>query len=88
MRERFIIENIMPNFAHITAQYRPKPFIYSTIENKVKKGALRFCVHSNIWLLNFNNVKYHPLQAYINVKTPSSLIFEPLVPARLGMTRH
>ncbi|MCG8624165.1 MAG: hypothetical protein MJE68_19500 [Proteobacteria bacterium] len=45
----------MPNFARITARYRPKSFISSAIENKVKKGALGFCAHSNLRLLSFND---------------------------------
>ena len=44
----------MPNFARITARYRPKPFISGAIENKVKKGALRFSMRSNLRLLSFN----------------------------------
>ena len=70
-----------PNFARtcITARYRPKPFTSGVIKNKVKKGALRFCACSNLRLLSFNDPEYRPLQACINVETPSSLIFEPRV---------
>ena len=74
------------NFARITARYRPKPFISGAIENKVKKGALRFCACSNLRLLSFNDPEYRPLQACLNVETLSSFIFEPLAPARLGVT--
>ena len=76
----------MPIFARVTARYRPKPFISGAIENKVKKGALRFCARSNLRLLSFNNPEYRPLQACLNVETPSSLILELLAPARLGVT--
>ena len=31
---------------------------------------------------------YRPLQAYFNVKTLASLIFEPFIPVRFGVTRH
>jgi hypothetical protein len=75
-----------PNFARITARYRPKPFISGAIENKVKTGALRFCARSNLRLLSFNDPEYQQLQACFNVEMPSLLIFEPLVPARLGVT--
>ena len=75
-----------PNFARITARYRSKPFISGAIENKVKKGALWFCVRSNLRLLGFDDPEYHPLQACLNVETPPSLIFEPLAPVRLGVT--
>ena len=51
----------MPNFARITARYRPKPFISGAIENKVKKGALRFCVRLNLRLLSFNDPEYRLL---------------------------
>jgi hypothetical protein len=77
-----------PNFVRITARYRPKPFISGAIENKVKTGALRFCARSNLRLLSFNDPEYHQLQACFNVETPSLLIFEPLAPARLGVTGH
>ena len=75
-----------PNFARITARYRPKPFTSGVIKNKVKKGELRFCVHSNLRLLSFNNPEYRLLQACLNVEMPPSLIFEPLAPTRLGVT--
>jgi hypothetical protein len=75
-----------PNFARITARHRPKPFTSGTIENKVKTGALRFCAHSNLRLLSFNNPEYHQLQACFNVETSSLLIFEPLAIVRLGVT--
>ena len=78
----------MPIFARITARYRPKPFISGAIENKIKKGALRFCARSNLWLLSFKNPEYRPLQACFNVETPSSLILESLAPARLGVTER
>ena len=78
----------MPIFTRITAQYRPKPFISGAIENKIKKGALRFCARSNLWLLSFKNPEYRPLQACFNVETPSSLILESLAPARLGVTER
>jgi hypothetical protein len=77
-----------PNFARITARYRPKPFVSGAIENKVKTGALRFCARSNLRLLSFNDPEYRPLQACFNVETPSLLIFEPLAPARLGVTER
>ena len=77
-----------PNFARITARYCPKPFTSGAIENKVKKGALRFCARSNLRLLSFNDPEYRPLQACLNVEMPSSLIFEPLAPARWGVTGH
>ena len=76
----------MPIFARITARYCPKPFISGAIENKVKKGALRFCARSNLRLLSFNDPENRPLQACLNVETPSSLILEPLAPACLGVT--
>ena len=75
-----------PNFARITAQYRPKLFTSGAIENKVKRGALRLCARSNLRLLSFNDPEYRPLQACLNVETLSSLILEPLAPARLGVT--
>ena len=75
-----------PNFTRITARYRPKPFTSGAIENKVKRGALRLCARSNLRLLSFNDPEYRPLQACLNVETLSSLIFEPLAPARLGVT--
>ena len=93
----FIVENtcfFVPKFTHITARidniiyaarYHPKP---SAIENKVKKGALWFCAHLNLWLLSFNNPEYRLLQACFNVKMPSSLIFEPLAPTHLGVIRY
>ena len=64
-----------PNFARITARYRPKPSISGVIENEVKKGALRFSARSNLRLLSFNNPEYRPLQACFNVETPSSFNF-------------
>ena len=76
----------MPNFPRITAWYCPKPFISSAIENKVKKGALWFCVRSNLRLLSFNDPEYRLLQAWFNVEMPSWLILEPLSPTRLGVT--
>ena len=76
----------MPNFVRITAQYCPKPFTSGAIENKVKKGALPYRARSNLRLLSFNDPEYCPLQACMNVKTPSSLIFELLAPAHLGVT--
>ena len=77
----------MPNFAHITGQYLPKPFISGAIENKLEKGALQFCAHSNLWLLSFNDPKYRLLQPCLNIEVPLSLIiFEPLAPACLGVT--
>ena len=41
----------VPHFTHITMWYHPKLFISGTIENEVKKGALRFCALSNLWVL-------------------------------------
>ena len=58
--------------AKFRIRYRPKPFTSSAIENKVKKGALRFCAHSNLWLLSFNNPEYRPLRAYLNIEMNSS----------------
>ena len=75
-----------PNFMRITARYRPKPFTSGAIENKVKRGALRLCARSNLRLLSFNDPEYRSLQACLNVETLSSLIFEPLAPARWGVT--
>jgi hypothetical protein len=77
-----------PNLARITARYRPKLFVSGAIENKVKTGALRFCARSNLRLLSFNDPEYRPLQACFNVETPPLLIFEPLAPARLGVTKR
>jgi hypothetical protein len=62
-----------PNFARITARYRPKPFISGAIENKVKTGALRFCARSNLRLLSFNDPEYQQLQACFNVETEGAL---------------
>ena len=65
-----------------------KRFTFGAIENKVKKGALRFCACLNLRLLSFNDPEYRPLQACLNVEMPSSLIFEPLAPACWGVTGH
>ena len=91
MHARFIVENMwfLCQISRVLPHGTPlKPFISGAIENKVKKVALGFCVHSNLQLLSFNDPEYHLLQACINVETPSSLIHEPLAPARLGVTRH
>jgi hypothetical protein len=77
-----------PNFARITARYRPKPFVSGAIENKVTTGALRFCARSNLRLLSFYDPEYRPLQACFNVETPSLLNFETLALARLGVTER
>ena len=79
----------MRNFTYyITVWYRPKPFISGAIENKVKKRALRFCARSNLWLLSFSDPEYRSLQACFNIEMPSWLIFEPLAPRHLDVTRR
>ena len=73
-------------FACITTQYCPKLLISGAIENKSQYRVLRSCARSNLWLLSFNIPEYHPLQAYYNVETLASLIFEPFIPTRFGET--
>jgi hypothetical protein len=68
------------NFAYITARYRPKPFISGAIENKVKKGVLRFCAHSNLQLLSFNDLEYHPLKLASTSKRHRRRFFNLLHP--------
>ena len=64
----------------------PQPFYFRCDKKKnIKKGALWFCMYSNLRLLSFNNPEYRLLQACFNVETPL-LIFEPLAPACLGVT--
>ena len=86
MCARFIVENIrfLRQILHILL--RGTAPNHCMIENKIKIGALQFCVRSNLWLLSFDDPEYCPLQACFNVETSSSFIFELLAPARLGMT--
>ena len=49
-----------------------------------KTGALRFCAHSNFWLLSFNNPEYR----CFSDETPLSSISEPFAPTRLGVTNQ
>ena len=61
--------------------------LFPVWSEKIKKEMLSFCVHSNLRLISFNNPEYHPLQVCSKIEMPSSLIFEPVAPVCLVVTR-
>ena len=79
-----LVQIYAANFMHITAQYCPKLFISNVIKTKVETGALRFCTHSNLQLLSFNDPEHCPLQACFNIET----LFLNCLHPRICMTGH
>ena len=95
MKRTTYLRGILSQIRRFHAKFRmyyhtvpPQTVHFQCNRKQGKKGALPSCARSNLRLLNFNIQECQPLQAYLNVETPLSLIFAPLVPARLGVTGH
>jgi hypothetical protein len=86
----FIVENtcLIPRRRVIPHGTTPN-HLFPVRSKKVKKGSLRSCARLNLRLVaKLQRPRMAPTETCFNVQTPLSLIFEPLVPARLGVTRY
>ena len=80
----FIVENKPCEFLVYYHMVLPQT---GAIKNKVKKVVLWFYACSNLWLPSFNDLE-SPATGLFQYETLSSIIYEPLAPACLGMLRR